>query len=160
MASQFFYNKEQTKVPFLWNLSATGAFPSTMASNVKNVLVCVLLHHTRPSVGYLRISFCILIISNTFAMAQRYHSKWPTWSARDNLAPSLIEAETKWTLFHRRHFKCIFVNENVWILTKISLKFVHKGPINNFPALVQIMAWHWQGIIWTRSSFDVFFDLC
>ena len=42
-------------------------------------------------------------------------------------------------------FKCIFVNENVWILVKISLKFVPKGPINNIPALVQIMAWHRPG---------------
>ena len=38
-------------------------------------------------------------------------------------------------------FKCIFVNENVWIPIKISLKLVHNGPINNIPALVQIMAW-------------------
>ena len=38
-------------------------------------------------------------------------------------------------------FKCIFLNENIHILIKISLKFVHKGPINNIPALVQIMAW-------------------
>ena len=38
-------------------------------------------------------------------------------------------------------FKCIFFNENVWISIKISLKFVPKGPINNVPALVQIMAW-------------------
>ena len=38
-------------------------------------------------------------------------------------------------------FKCIFFNENVWILIKISLKFVPKGLINNIPALVQIMAW-------------------
>ena len=27
-------------------------------------------------------------------------------------------------------FKCIFCNENVWILIKISLKFVPKGPID------------------------------
>ena len=33
------------------------------------------------------------------------------------------------------------LNENVWISIKISLKFVPKGPINNIPALVQIMAW-------------------
>ena len=33
-------------------------------------------------------------------------------------------------------------NENVWIPIKISLKFVPTGPINNIPALVQIMAWH------------------
>ena len=38
-------------------------------------------------------------------------------------------------------FKCIFSNENVWIPIKISIKFVPKGPINNIPALVQIMAW-------------------
>ena len=37
-------------------------------------------------------------------------------------------------------FKRIFLNENVRILIKISLKFVPKGPINNIPALVQIMA--------------------
>ena len=38
-------------------------------------------------------------------------------------------------------FKCIFIHENVWILFRISLEFVPKGPINNIPALVQIMAW-------------------
>ena len=38
-------------------------------------------------------------------------------------------------------FKRIFVNENKWISIKISLKFVPKGPIDNIPALVQIMAW-------------------
>ena len=37
-------------------------------------------------------------------------------------------------------FKCIFLNENVWISIKISLKFVPKGPINDIPTLVQIMA--------------------
>ena len=37
--------------------------------------------------------------------------------------------------------KCIFLNEKVWISIKISLKFVPKGPINNIPTLVQIMAW-------------------
>ena len=42
-------------------------------------------------------------------------------------------------------FKCIFLNENVWIRIKISLKFVPKGPINNCPSLVQIMAWRWPG---------------
>ena len=42
-------------------------------------------------------------------------------------------------------FKCIFLNENVWISIKISLKFVPKGLINNVPALVQIMAWRRPG---------------
>ena len=38
-------------------------------------------------------------------------------------------------------FKHIFLNENVRISIKISLKFVPKGPIYDIPALVQIMAW-------------------
>ena len=38
-------------------------------------------------------------------------------------------------------FKCIFLNDNVQISLKISLKFVAKVQINNIPALVQIMAW-------------------
>ena len=42
-------------------------------------------------------------------------------------------------------FKCIFVSENVWILIKISLKFDPRRPINNIPALFQIMAWHQPG---------------
>ena len=42
-------------------------------------------------------------------------------------------------------FKCFFLNENLSILIKISLKFVPQGPINNIPALVQIMAWHHPG---------------
>ena len=37
-------------------------------------------------------------------------------------------------------FKCIFLMK-----IKISLKFVLKGPINNIPALVQIMAWCLSG---------------
>ena len=42
-------------------------------------------------------------------------------------------------------FNCIFLNENVWIPIKISMKFVPKGPVNNIPALVQIIAWHRPG---------------
>ena len=42
-------------------------------------------------------------------------------------------------------FKCIFLNENISISIKISLKFVPNGPINNIPALVQIMAWRRPG---------------
>ena len=38
-----------------------------------------------------------------------------------------------------------FLKENVWIPTKSSLKFVPSDPINNIPALVQIMAWRRPG---------------
>ena len=51
---------------------------------------------------------------------------------------------------HYRHFaddifKCMFLNENVWISLGISLKFVPKVRMNNFPTLVQIMAWRRPG---------------
>ena len=42
---------------------------------------------------------------------------------------------------HGQHF----VDENAIISIKNSLKFVTKGPINNIPALVQIMAWRRPG---------------
>ena len=42
-------------------------------------------------------------------------------------------------------FRCIFLNEDVWIALKISLKFVPRVRINNIPALVQIMAWRRPG---------------
>ena len=38
-------------------------------------------------------------------------------------------------------FKCIFFNENIWILITFSLKLVPKHLVNNVPALVQIMTW-------------------
>ena len=42
-------------------------------------------------------------------------------------------------------FRCILLNENVFSI-KISLKFIPKRSINNnFPALVQIMAWRRPG---------------
>ena len=49
------------------------------------------------------------------------------------------------TLRPRQHFpddilKSIFLNENVWLSIKISWNVVPQGPINNIPALVQIMA--------------------
>ena len=42
-------------------------------------------------------------------------------------------------------FKRIFENENEWISSRISLKFVPDVRINNIPALVQIMAWRRPG---------------
>ena len=41
--------------------------------------------------------------------------------------------------------KAFFLNENVRISIEFSLKFVPSGPINNIPALVQIMAWRRSG---------------
>ena len=37
------------------------------------------------------------------------------------------------------------MNEKFCILIRIALKFIPKGPIDNKPALVQVMAWHGTG---------------
>ena len=48
-----------------------------------------------------------------------------------------------------RHFsddiKCISLNENFLILNKISMKYVHKGLIDNIATLVQIIVWRRTG---------------
>ena len=43
-------------------------------------------------------------------------------------------------------FKCIFLNGNLWIPIEISLKFVPRGPIDNIPALVQLMPWQYPRV--------------
>ena len=47
---------------------------------------------------------------------------------------------------------CIFMDNKIRILIQISLNFVPEGPINNNPALVQVMAWHRTG---DRSLFEL-----
>ena len=65
-----------------------------------------------------------------------YHISSNTLSAFNTLRPRQSGRH-----FADDIFKCIFLNENVWSAIEISVKFVPKGPINNIPALVQIMAW-------------------
>ena len=76
----------------------------------------------------------------------KQHTKPPLWCQ----SPLTDRVNTLGPRQNGRHFaddifKCIFLNENVWISIKISLKFIPKGPINNIPALVQIMAWRRRG---------------
>ena len=72
---------------------------------------------------------------------------WLAWCTGFRIQPrnEHIEAEQNGRRFTDDIFKCIFLYENVWIPIWISLKFVPKGPINNIPALVQIMAWRRPG---------------
>ena len=79
-------------------------------------------------------------------------SKWPSvcvWHV-DLPEPVYTRVNTLRPRQNGRHFaddifKCIFLNENDWIPIEISPKFVPKGPINNIPALVQIMALRRRG---------------
>ena len=45
------------------------------------------------------------------------------------------------TIFADNNFLCIFINENVWISNKISLKYVPHGPIDNKPSYILSSVW-------------------
>ena len=59
-----------------------------------------------------------------------------------------IEAE-KMAIFQTTFSNALSLNENVWILITISLKFVSKSPINNIPALAHIL---YNGLAPTRRK--------
>ena len=66
--------------------------------------------------------------------------KWFTqWFGTHSV--NLLRLRQNGHLFAYDTLKRIFLNENIIISTKNSLKFVPKGLINNMPALVLIMAW-------------------
>ena len=58
----------------------------------------------------------------------------------------LISPWTKLPHFADDIFKRIFLNENIRISIKIPLQVISKGPINNIPALAQLMAWRRPGV--------------
>ena len=109
----------------------------------------------------LEVSTCPIVVIFPLIVCRR-------WLYHYNLPVSLYLSQENWVFFsvdtvqsvmcanafidtlrprqNRRHFaddvfKCNFLNENVWIPIKSSLKFVPQGPVNNIAALVQIMAW-------------------
>ena len=68
---------------------------------------------------------------------------WPAVTAA--CAVNTLRPKPNGRSFAHDSFKWIFLNENIWISLKISLKFVPKGPINIILALVWIMAWRRPG---------------
>ena len=74
----------------------------------------------------------------------RPHQVWYWYNSLALLPVYHIEVETNGCHF-ADIFKRIFLNGNVSVSIKISLKFVPKGPIINSTTLVQIMAWRRPG---------------
>ena len=103
----------------LWDV-----FCEDFQKTIDRVITAVRCIFIRPGKGLL------LILG-----AWLYYRKWLTHWGRDNM-PAIFEDYI---------FKCIFLNENPRISIHISLKFVPKGPINNNPSLVQIIAWRRAG---------------
>ena len=77
-----------------------------------------------------------LVMQNPAITVKFYHMLSQCWMnltywGRDERAAIFPDNISKW----------IFLNENICILIKISLKFVPRSPLKNIPALVQTIAW-------------------
>ena len=62
---------------------------------------------------------------------------------------------------HRRYFdndicKCFILNENIWILIQISMKFVPSGQTNNIPDN-SLAPTRLQAIIWTNDGYLIMY---
>ena len=82
------------------------------------------------------VQFCVISLSVSICISHTFPMLY-------KITLNTLRQRQNWHHFADifRCKKCIFLNENVWILLKISLKFVPKVRINNIPALVQIMVW-------------------
>ena len=118
----------------------TGGFSSQKASNVELscFFVANLIKLLNKQLSYLKLSNLKCLIAHK--QQGMYGCVLSTVASVDTL-----RTRQNGRNFPEDIFKCIFLNENVSILIKISLKFVPKGPINNIPALVQTMAWRRPG---------------
>ena len=114
--------------------------------------MCWHLTSARPTAGAVMTYYIDTHVSFKIYLAVAFESLFWSENRIQNSHLGEHHDTSKWTINtlrqkqNRRHFadntfKCIFLNENVWILITIWLGFVPKGPINNIPALVQIMAW-------------------
>ena len=84
--------------------------------------------------------------SGTHWSTVNYHQKGPELQCIDAvLVINTLRPRQNGCHFPEDIFTCIFLSENVWILLKISLKFIPKVWNNNIPVLVQILAWRRPG---------------
>ena len=88
-----------------------------------------------------RAHYDVIVMNDSFFIGDTIHK----WLINPDDVVDTLRPRQNVRHFADDIFKCIFLNENVSIVIKISLKFVPKGPINNIPALVQIMAWRCPG---------------
>ena len=93
---------------------------------------------------------CLLILWRLFEPKHQQAWHWtlkPEYSVSSIRRVNTLRPRKSGRHFADDIFKCISFNGNGWIVIKISVKFITKGPItcNNIPALIQIMAWRRAG---------------
>ena len=73
------------------------------------------------------------------------NGKPPCWNQVPTHCLNTFRPRQNYRYFADDIFKCIFLNENVWISLKISLNYIPKVRINAILELVHIMAWRRPG---------------
>ena len=99
-------------------------------------------------VGFQRSSWLCLIHRYTLSIDEMHRWLYKLeWSLNivKKVCVNTLRPRQNGCKFPEDFFQCIFLNKNIQISIKIPLKFVPKGPINNIPALIQIIAWHRLG---------------
>ena len=107
-------------------------------------------NHSMSEAVYCGLQTCLDNITTRNMAWIWWLSKWArsSWSAIWNdvaWSVNTLRLRQNGRLFPDDIFKYIFLNENLSIMTKISLKFVPEGWFNKIAALVQIIAWHQPG---------------
>ena len=80
-------------------------------------------------------------VDHHYEISPNHTTQWTSdhdWLSRTHNTINTLRPRQHCRHFPDDIFKCIFLNENIWISIKISLKFVPKGPINNIPALASL----------------------
>ena len=133
----------------------------TTKTHIKVWIVCILIgmHHYILIPGMGLLNQFLPFHSVNFSIFQQHQTLVDTYGISPSYLIGVLAIQLQLHQMdinslrprqNRRHFsidvfKCIFLDENAWIPMKISLKFVPQVPINNIPALVQIMAWRRPG---------------
>ena len=127
--------------PFVNKIQISFTTTNLLIYNLKNLFEKLSKHTKNPLPHWGRVMHIHVYLSTLTIIGSEYGlSPGQCWNIVNTLRP-----RQNGRRFPDDIFKCIFMNENVWILIKISVKFVPKGPINDIPSLVQIMAWRRSG---------------
>ena len=146
------YSRHQS-VGYVWKKNHSSKLSDTCRRGqwVKHAIMCQNQSRTESCSCRLLIwQLCgsyACIIHSTQA-ANHLNDSWHTFHSNtyvDNVIINTLRPRKDGRHFPDDIFKWIFLNEFIWISIEISLKFVPRGPINNIPALVLIMAWRRPG---------------
>ena len=106
-----------------------------------------------------RTCHCNIILNDELYHFGAAYLKWLNlWYVQPGLIPpwfNTLRLRQNGCHFPDDVFKCIFLNENIWISLKISLKFIPKVRINNIPAFGSdngLTPTRRQAIIWTNGG--------